>query len=505
MIHGGPRYLEYDIETTRTSCLDSGYIQNIAPFLLFRIPFIVPVLKGDKINIELMETFFEAYDRFVALKNGRPHTRLTKADSFRLEPGLTEEIVGGVTMDEWGCSPFRLTILNVISAHRHGAEIRNHTIAETLLMNEDRRVVGAKVRNAFSGETEEVRARIVFNAGGPWSPQIAGMAGANVKIRPAKGVHLVIDRRISNIAITAEAIDGRKIFVLPYENTSLIGTTDDDYYGDMDNVPTTQDEIEYLLQGVERVFPSIRRERIIRVFAGVRPTLFEWRKNEDDLSREHEVFDHEKTDNIKGLLSIAGGKLASYRLMSEHATDVICQKLGISEPCRTHSEPLPGGESAIDVHEAAREHNVPAFVIQRLYQRYGSAYSKVLGQEPKKTATSIVCQCESVTEAEIRYVVRHEWARTLDDVRRRTRLGCGPCQGQRCTLTAACILGEELHLTPDKLGAVAMDFLQERWKGRYPILTGFQLAQEEINQASHFLTASLQEMLSGKRYLSYGR
>ena len=144
-------------------------------------------------------------------------------------------------------------------------------------------------------------------------------------------------------------------------------------------------------------------------------------------------------------------------------------------------------------------------VIQRLYQRYGAAYSKVLEQEPKETAKSIVCQCESITEAEIRYAVRHEWARTLDDVRRRTRLGCGPCQGQRCTLTAACILAEELHLNPDKLGAVAMEFLQERWKGRYPILTGIQLAHEEINQASHFLTANLKEMLAGKRYLSHER
>ncbi|UCD58704.1 MAG: FAD-dependent oxidoreductase, partial [Candidatus Hydrogenedentota bacterium] len=281
MIHGGPRYLEYDIETTRTSCLDSGYIQRIAPFLLFRIPFIFPVLKGDKYNIELIETFMEAYDRFVALKNGREHARLTRADALKLEPGLTDEIVGGVTMDEWGCSPFRLCILNVLAAHRHGAEIRNHTVAEKLLVDEDRRVIGAKLRNTLTGEHEEVRVRIVFNAGGPWSPQIARMAGAEVKIRPAKGIHLVFDRRLSNVAITAETIDGRSIFVLPYENTSLVGTTDDDYYGDMDNVTATRDEIQYLLEGIERVFPSIRNERIIRVFAGVRPTLYEWRKNED--------------------------------------------------------------------------------------------------------------------------------------------------------------------------------------------------------------------------------
>ncbi|GAB4351477.1 MAG: anaerobic glycerol-3-phosphate dehydrogenase subunit A [Candidatus Abyssubacteria bacterium] len=497
MIHGGPRYLEYDIETTRTSCLDSGYIQKIAPFLLFRIPFIFPVLKGDKYNIELVETFMEAYDRFVALKNGRPHARLTRSDALKLEPGLTEKIVGGITMDEWGCSPFRLCILNVLSAHRYGAEIRNHTEAEKLMIDGNRRVVGARLRNTLTGEREEVGARIVFNAGGPWSPEVARMAGATVKIRPAKGVHLVFDRRISNVAVTAETIDGRSIFVIPYENTSLVGTTDDDYYGDLDNVTVTRDEIQYLLQGIERVFPSIRNERIIRVFAGVRPTLFEWRKNEDELSREHKVFDHEEGDNIKGLLSIAGGKLASYRMMAEHATDVICSKLGIRETCRTHLEPLPGGEDTLDIHEIAREYGVPAYIVQRLYQRYGTRLVTILSEEPKGAAKSIICQCESVTEAEIRYVVRHEWARTLDDVRRRTRLGAGPCQGCRCTLSAACILAEELHLNPDDLAGIVLEFLQERWKGKRPGLSGLQLAQEEIHRAVHFLSANLGEMTAG--------
>jgi glycerol-3-phosphate dehydrogenase len=356
----------------------------------------------------------------------------------------------------------------------------------------------------LTGEREEVSARIVFNAGGPWSPLIAHMVGAEVKIRPAKGVHLVFDRRLSNIAITAETVDGRSIFVLPYENTSLVGTTDDDYYGDMDNLTVTRDEIQYLLQGIERVFPSIRNERIIRAFAGVRPTLHEWRKNEDDLSREHKVFDHEQAENIRGLLSIAGGKLASYRLMAEHATDIICKKLGIREKSRTHLEPLPGGESEVNLHDAAKEYGVPAYLVQRLYQRYGSEYTKIMAEEPQGSVKSIICQCESVTEAEIRHAVRHEWARTLDDVRRRTRLGAGPCQGCRCTLTAACILAEELHLSSDDLTGVAKAFLQERWKGKLPVLSGLQLAQEEVNRAAHFLSASLHEMIAAERYTLHG-
>ena len=124
------------------------------------------------------------------------------------------------------------------------------------------------------------------------------MAGAQVRLRPAKGIHLVYERRITNVALTAEAVDGRGLLLVPHTNQTLLGTTDDDYYGDAENLEVTDDEVEYVLQAMERVFPSIRRHRIAHANAAVRPTLHRWRPYEDDLSRDYAVFDHAARDGV---------------------------------------------------------------------------------------------------------------------------------------------------------------------------------------------------------------
>ncbi|HCU26050.1 MAG TPA: FAD-dependent oxidoreductase [Deltaproteobacteria bacterium] len=487
MIHGGARYLISDVETTRLSSLDSGYIQKIAPHLLFRIPFLFPVMakpgrsgRAQKIYLEFLETYFEAYDKFSPLKNGKPHTRLNKEEALALEPDLSENLIGAVTFDEWGIDSFRLCLGNVASAAEHGAEIHNHTEV-TEILKEGGRVVGVKVRHLLDGARSELRAKIVFNAAGPWVPKIAELAGCEVKLRPAKGVHLVIDRRIVNYAIAANAIDGRSIFIMPYQNTTIIGTTDDDYFGDPDAIPILEDEIEYLLDGIEQVFPRVRQARIIHAWAGVRPTLFKRGPYEDDLSREHEIFDHETAEHTPGFLSIAGGKLASYRLMSEEAVDAVCRKLGVSSPCRTHQVPLPGGERILNPEDLAKEYGVPLFAANRLVYRHGARAMRILEMVRERAAQgNVICQCEPVLECELRYAVRHEWARSPGDLRRRTRYSIGPCQGTRCSMMGAQILGEELNWSPEEVFRQLRSFEEKSWHGRAPILDNVSVQEEEL-------------------------
>ncbi len=497
MIHGGLRYLLYDVQTTKLSCTDSGFIQKIAPHLLFRIPFITPVMKDDSYPIDLVETFMECYDDFAHLKKSKKHTRLTREEAKQLEPGLADNIVGAVTIDEYGISPFRLCVGNAVSASEHGADVRNHTQVVRLLKNDCGAVTGLILKDLMTGAGEQVSAKLVVNAGGPWAPKIAEMAGVSVRLRPGKGINVFFDRRISNYAVVAEAIDGRQVLIMPYENTTMMGCTDDDFYGDLDHLTATHDEVEYLLQALERVFPSIREHRMIRVMSGVRPTLFEWRKIEDKLTREHEVFDHEKRDGVPGFISIVGGKLATFRIMAEETTDLICKKLDRQAKCNTHVEPLPGGDSAVDVDALALQYNVPGYVIRRLFARHGSRCVRVLDMiKEDRHLGNLVCRCEPVTEAEIRYVIRNEWARTLDDVRRRTRLGTGPCQGARCNYKAAAVLADELGLPPEKTWEAAAAFLQERWKGKFPILRGAQIAQEELNRAIYFTASNYGEFVN---------
>lgn len=503
MIHGGVRYLLYDVETTKLSCIDSGYIQRIAPHLLFRIPFITPVMKGDSHNVELVETFMEAYDVFQHYKGGRRHTRLSKNEALEVEPGLSDEINGAITFDEWGINPFRLCVCNALSAAGHGAHVRNHTMV-TEFIRDGGAVAGVRMKDMFTGGMSEARARIVVNAGGPWAEKIAGEAGAEVRLRPGKGINIFFDRRISNYAVAAEAVDGRQVLIMPHENTTMMGCTDDDFYGDLDHLEATHDEIEYLFEALERVFPSIRKHRMIRVMTGVRPTLFEWRKIEDKLTREHEVFDHEAREGISGFITIVGGKLATFRIMAQETADLVCARLGVQAECRTHLEPLPGGDGTVDLEGIAGEFGMPLYVVKRLAFRHGTRCRDVLELvKENRRAASIVCRCDPVTEAEIRYVIRSEWARTLDDVRRRTHLGCGPCQGARCNFRAAAILGDELNLEPHRTWNAGAEYLQQRWKGKYPILRGEQLAQEEINQAIYFAVGNYDEichMTDGEKF-----
>lgn len=490
MIHGGVRYLLSDIHTTKTSCLDSGYIQKIASHLIFRIPFIFPVLRkqGDSafaktMELEVLEAFFEAYDRYTPLKNGKPHARLSRQEALQLEPGLSEDVFGAITFDEWGLDSARLTFLNALSAFENGADVRNHTEV-TQVLRENGRVVGLILKDSLSGSMSEVRSRLVMNAAGPWVPKIAKMAGVEVKLRPAKGIHISFDRQFVNTSILAKAIDGRSIFLMPHHNETIIGTTDDDYFGDPDHLSITEDEVEYLLEGIEQVYPQIRQARMMRAWAGIRPTLYERGKYEDDLTREHEIFDHEVRDQVAGFMTIAGGKLASYRLMSQEAVDLICKKLNHDAICKTHEVPLPGSEQIPNPQDLALKHNIPLYAMNSLILRHGSRVREIMEiLDANLDHKNIICDCEPVLEAEIRYVIRKQWAKTLDDVKRRTRYSLGSCEGSRCLMPGARILAEELGLPAREVFSKAAEFFQLKWQGRKVLLDRYQLQQEELQQA----------------------
>lgn len=476
MVHGGPRYLEFDWETTRLSCEDAGHIVRIARHLVHRCVFLLPVLPDDRLGIERLETAMEVYDRFQPLKNSYPHVRLTGAEARRLEPGLSPKVVAAVTMEEWGVDPHRLAWANVLDAVRAGARALNHSCAEELLRDAGA-VIGVRYRSP-DGRRVEARARVVVNATGPWSPRVAAMAGAEVSLRPAKGIHVVYDRRLSNFAISAEAVDGRELVMVPHGPVTLLGTTDDDYYGDLDALEVLPDEVDYLLQAAERIFPSIREHRPLRAAVGVRPTLFHWRQNEDDLSRRFEVFDHDKLDRVPGLFSIAGGKLSMYRLMAQLTADAVCARLGVDAPCVTAERALPGaGGLAQPAHELASEHGIPALAAARLLERHGSEAAEVL-QDARRGR--LVCRCEALTEAELAYAASHEQVRTLADAFRRVGLAAGPCAGTACVERAAQVIGDELGWSPSQRREACREYLTGAWRTRAPVLDRWGWAQEEL-------------------------
>ena len=487
MIHGGPRYLTYDPAVTQSSCEDSGHIQRIAPHLLFRIPFLMPVFKsgGFLSNIALTgyDAFFDLYDAYQPLKAGKSHVRLNGDEIRGLEPGLVGGAIGGVTFDEWGIDGSRLCIGNAIDARERGAEIRVHTTVTEILRRENGRVYGVRFRDRASGEQGVRTARTVVNATGAWAPitaSLGGLASTAARIRPGKGIHIFLDRRLTNYAIIAHAIDGRQVFLLPWQNMSVLGTTDDDYYGDLDRVVATTDEVNYLFQAVEHVFPAVRTARAIGTWGGVRPTLYAWGPNEDQLSREHQVVDHAE-HGADGLYSMIGGKLASYRIFSEEMTDILAKRLGNTAPKRSHVSPLPGGDEQVDPMQLVVQGGMEAVTATRLEYRHGSRSLRVLERmqrNPREAA--VVCACEPVTEAEIRYVVEHELAHDVDDVARRTRLGLGACGGMRCALRCGRIVADATERSPEEGQRMALDFLAHAARRRSAAVGPAQARQEAL-------------------------
>ena len=234
---------------------------------------------------------------------------------------------------------------------------------------------------------------------------------------------------------------------------------------------------------------------MIRTFSGVRPTLYGEDKIEDKLSRSHRVYDHEAEHRIAGLVSLGGGKLASYRIFAEEAVDFISTKLRAHLPAskgQTHLVARPGGDARVEPDRWAKDHSLPPFVVARMAQRHGSRTPRVLDliAQDRKLST-IVCPCDPVTEAEVRYSIRSEMARTLPDLTRRCKVGQGPCQGTRCAVQVASIAAEELGLSSAEERDALLDWLRWLWRFRAPILDGTQLQQEELQSAALFLSGGI--------------
>jgi len=487
MIHGGIRYMLSDRKVTELACRDSGYIQKIAPHLLFRIPFLIPFASRkegatlrDRAEWYGTEVYVGTYDLYQPLKRGKPSTRLSAEELYALEPGLRPGLHGAVTLDEWGIDAFRLCALNALDARAHGADVRTWTEAREIL-REGGRVRGVRFRDALTGEEGEALAPAVFNATGAWSPALGRRSGVPVPMRPGKGVHLTLDRRWSNYGIIGAAVDGRQIFVMPHENESIIGTTDDDYYGDPDDLEATNDEVEYLLEGAASLVPGVRRARITRAWCGLRTTIHAYGPNEDALSREHQLLDG-APHGAAGLLSLVGGKLASYRAQAEEATDRILALLGRPPvPCRTHLEPLPGGDEVPDPAALAAEWPVAAPVAARLVYRHGSRAREILRLlEDDPRLGLVLCRDEAILAAEVVHCARHELVRRLQDLRRRCRVGLGACAGVDCARISAQLAGRELGWDAGRIRAELADLLDQGWRERRAIADGAQLAQEEL-------------------------
>ena len=228
-----------------------------------------------------------------------------------------------------------------------------------------------------------------------------------------------------------------------------------------------------------KLSPGLSSTRILRAYAGVRPLV----SADDDpsgrnISRGIVCLDHETRDGLKGFITITGGKLMTYRLMAEIATNAVCSKLGIEKACETATTPLPGSEERSYEDVAQKIWEQPSTAQKAAASRMGTGVLRM--QREDRQDDALICECEEVSAAEIRFAIERMDASTLTDLRRRTRVGMGTCQGEFCACRAAGLLARAHGVEKERKDLA--DFLQERWKGNFPIGWGDTLREAEYTQ-----------------------
>jgi glycerol-3-phosphate dehydrogenase len=269
--------------------------------------------------------------------------------------------------------------------------------------------------------------------------------------------------------------------LVPGDTVCIIGTTSSRIpLEECRNVAVTPDEVTLLITEGIKLAPRLSSTRILRAYAGVRPLVSaDNDPSGRNISRGIVCLDHETRDGVKGLITITGGKLTSYRLMAEIATDLVCQKLNVNKACETAVKPLPGSEEKSYEAVARKIWETPSTAQKAAASRMGTSASRI--RTGNRLDEALICECEEVSKGEINAAIDRLEVSTLTDLRRRTRVGMGTCQGEFCACRAAGLLAKA-HGCVDKERKDIADFLQERWKGNFPIGWGDTLREAEYTQ-----------------------
>lgn len=470
LLHSGARYAVTDHESAVECIRENMILRKIAAHCVEETDGLFISLPED--GLEYQSVFVEA-----CRKAGIRADIIDPAEARRLEPSVNPALVGAVRVPDGAVDPFRLTSSNILDAKAHGAEIRTYTEVRELLREQDR-IVGVRAYDHRAHCDVTFRAQVVINAGGIWGHGIAAKAGITVNMLPAKGALLIFGHRVNNMVLNRCRKPADADILVPGDTISLIGTTSSKIpYDQIDNMIITPDEVDILLREGEKLAPQLAQTRILRAYAGVRPLV----ASDDDpsgrtVSRGIVLLDHAKRDGLEGFITITGGKLMTYRLMAEWATDLVCKKLGIDAVCRTAEIPLPGStESREEVDRKLR--NKPLAQRRSTIARHGALATKI--GDGDSIRNSLVCECEEVSIGEVEYALENLSVNNLVDLRRRTRIGMGTCQGELCACRAAGIMGRRDPICARRAKADLVHFLNERWKGMEPIAWGDTLRESE--------------------------
>jgi glycerol-3-phosphate dehydrogenase len=457
LIHGGLRYLELgDFKLVRESLREKKTLERLAPHLVRPLPFLVPIYRGAPRGLITVRIGMWLYDLLTPGKTTERYRVLRPVDALTMEPSVrAEDLRGaGYYFDDLLLYPERLCLENVLSAARHGARTFNYCEVEEFVHGR-RGIEGVKVRDLLSGQVQLVRAATIVNCAGPWVDRVRAMAKVADRsprvVRTTKGIHCLLPR-MTDRAVYLSARDERMIFVIPWREFSLVGTTDTDFEGDPDRLWATREEVTYLLEEVAKVLPDKRAtfDNVSYTYAGVRPLSFEPGASASKVSRDHKVIPEGPDGRF---FSVTGTKLTCFRSLAEDVGNRVMRALGRAQAPRTARLTLDGADEEVgkiearvwmDVSEEMAATGLSRGTLRTLVETYGRAYPRVL-ELGRKLPDGFERLCPSNPEivAQLHHALREEQAVSLQDVLlRRTGIGQSRCQGLDCAESIAARMAE---------------------------------------------------------------
>ncbi|MEZ4588431.1 MAG: glycerol-3-phosphate dehydrogenase/oxidase [Gemmatimonadales bacterium] len=458
LVHGGLRYLEHrQWHLVRESLTERKTLLALAPHLVRPLSFVFPLFKGDRVARWKLELGLTFYDLLASRGNVPRHRALSKRALLDQEPLLRERgLKGGALYWDAQTDDARLTLAAVRAAALQGARVANYACV-TALDQAGGKVRGATVEDQLTGAQATIEARVVVNATGPWCDAIRRLEDPSARplLAPTRGAHVMVPRAKvghTNAITFLSPIDGRVMFVLPWGDRSYVGTTDTDAPADPDHVTTTDDDVLYLLRSANAIFPTARLapEDVSMSWAGLRPLVVADGDGRDPGSRSRE---HRIVTGSGGMITVAGGKLTTFRRMAVEVMDRVDLALDPSAKPRpateSATEPLPGGERFDRTTAFTRgvARGLPESTVAHLIGQYGSEVGSIFELVAEHDALRApVHPHHGAIGAEVVHSVRAELARRLDDVifRRLSLAYETPDAGAEAIGTVAQLMGREL-------------------------------------------------------------
>lgn len=431
LIHGGVRYLaQGDFALVREAAEERRILRRLAPHLVQPRPMFLPAYGiGSRTKLRAALWAYERVARIPALER---HRILSRDEALAAEPGLAPRgLQGAAVYPENLTDDARLVIAVARAARRAGAWLANY--AEVVAISADGRGVSVSVHDRERNVRILVRCRVLVNASGPWCEAVRALPGAlgGRRLHLTKGIHFVVSREDLPVRhmVVLQARDRRAVFAVPRGAVVYVGTTDTDYAAPVEEPEVRIEDVDYLVEAVRRTFPSsgVRSDRVLSAWAGLRPLLHEEGKAPSELSRRDEIL-----PGPDGTISIAGGKLTTFRAMAERVVEQVERRLG------RHGDPLPSRTTVLDGGELpegvtpesferrlaeryARELSGREDAVARLVLHYGCAAESLL--ERAASEGTGFFPASDVLRVEVERAVREEMALRLSDVLDR-RLRC---------------------------------------------------------------------------------